>query len=157
MVLTGQTNGIHQAINELLHVNLLPPTLPVTARTLQILSSTSPSTGSTLATETVFLKVAIKFTFRGSFLKKPEQLILYVMFTLCKKQNAFYPRTWNCVATKSAEPLLCQDKSCKNTKGLAIVVCCGFGCALKFDSRWGKAPRARNWCLEVKKKMISLI
>lgn len=62
MVLTGQTNVIHQIINELLHASLLPPTLPVTARTLQALSSMSPSTGSTLATEIEFLKVDIKFT-----------------------------------------------------------------------------------------------
>lgn len=45
-----------------------------------------------------------------------------------------------------------QSKSCKNTKGLPIVVCCGFGCALKFDSGWGKAPRARNRSLKLRRK-----
>lgn len=45
-----------------------------------------------------------------------------------------------------------QRISCKNTKELAIVVCCGLGCAVKFVSGWGKAPQARNWCFESRSK-----
>lgn len=63
---------------------LMSPTLAVTARTLLFLSSTSPSTGSTLATKTEFLTVAIKFTSQEHLTKRSEQLILHVTFTLSR-------------------------------------------------------------------------
>lgn len=93
--------------------------------------------------------------FRGAFIKNLNSLFFVWCLLSITNETPFIqePET---VWQQNLQNLFFvsphQSKSCKSTKGQAIVVCCGFGCALKFDSGWGKAPRARNWCLELRRK-----
>lgn len=80
---------------------------------------------------------------------------LFIRFTLYEQQNTFYLRTWNSAFQQNLWDFfvrLHQSIFCKNTKELAILVRCGFGCAVKYVSGHGKAPRARNWCFKLRRK-----